>query len=82
MPKNLPLSINSYADRDVTHYACWGGRCCLNIDGDLGRSVVGASGLKLEPSGRGGHQSGRDLRMVKDGSGMEGSSTRRMTLGR
>ena len=82
MPKNLLLSINACADRDVTRYACWGGRCFLNIDGDLGRSVVGASGLKLGLSGRGGHQSRRDLRMVKDGSGMEGSLRRRITLGR
>ena len=46
---------------------------------------VGASGLELGPSGRGGPQSsrsGRDLEMVGGGSEMEGSSGRMMTSGR
>jgi len=54
----------------------------LNINGDLGRSVVGASGLELGPSGQRGPLSGRDLGIVKDGSEMEGSSIQRLTSGK
>ena len=54
----------------------------MSIDRDLGRSVVEASGLDLRPSGQGGPQSGRDLGMVKGGSGMEGSSRWRLTSGK
>ena len=54
-------------------YALWTwGRCCLSIDGDFRRSVIGASGLKLGPSGRGRSQSGRDFGMVEGGSGWKG----------
>jgi len=69
---NLSLSITSRIDRGVTRYGRGRGRCCLSVSGDLGRSIVGASGLELEPSGRGGPQSERDLGMVEGGSGMEG----------
>ena len=38
--------------------------------------------MKLEPSGRGGPQSEKDLRIVEGGSKMEGSSGWKMTWGR
>ena len=52
----------------------------MNIDRDLGRSVIGASSLELGPSDRGEPQSERDLEIVEDRSVMEGSSRWRMTL--
>ena len=53
MSKNLPLSITARADRGVTCYEGGGEKSCISIDGDHGRSAVGASGLELGPSGRG-----------------------------
>jgi len=43
MPRNLLLSIIAYIDKGVKHYEHEGGKCCMSIGGDLGRSVVGAS---------------------------------------
>ena len=54
----------------------------MNISKDLGRSVIEASGLELGPLGRGGPRSERDHGIVEDGSGMEGSSGRRITSGK
>ena len=63
----------------VTSYECGGGRCCLIVIRDLGRSACWASGLELEPSGRRAPQSGRDLKMVEDGSWIEGCSGQRIS---
>ena len=45
---------------------------------DFSGLLLRASGLKLGPSGRGGPQSGRDHEIVKDDSGMEESSGRKL----
>ena len=45
MSRNLPLSITARINRDITHYERERGRRCMSIGGDLGRFVVGASGL-------------------------------------
>ena len=51
----------------------------MSIDGDLGRYVVGASVLELGHSVGGKLRSGKDLRMIECGFGMEAFSGRRMT---
>ena len=38
--------------------------------------------MESGPSGRGGPRSGRDLKIVEDGSELEGSSGRKLTLGK
>lgn len=53
---------------------------CLNISGDFRGSVVGPSGLELGPSGWEGPRSGKDLGIMENDPGMEGSSERRTTL--
>jgi len=80
MPRNLSLSITTYIDRDITRYEHGGGRRCISINGDLGRSVVGASGLKLEPSDQRRPQSEKDLEIVEGDSNIEGSSRQTLTL--
>ena len=52
----------------------------MNISGDFGRSVVGASDLELGPSSRRGPRSEKDLGIVENDSGMEESSERGTTL--
>ena len=54
----------------------------MYIGRDLERSVVGASSLELGSSYRGGPRCGRDLKIVEDGSKMEGASGRRITSGK
>ena len=53
--------------------------CCLNIGGDLERSVFTASSLELGPSSQGGPRSEGDIKMVENGSKIEGPSRHRMT---
>ena len=65
MPRNLLLSLTVCVDKDITHYEHGRGRRCISIDGDHGRSVVGASGLELGPLGWGRSRSGKDLRVVE-----------------
>jgi len=48
----------------------------------LATSVVGDSGLELWPSSEGASRSGRNLRIVKDGSEMKRSSERKLTSGK
>ena len=55
---------------------------CLNIDGDLGHSVLGDCGLELGHSGQGGPGCGRDIEIVEDGSEVEGSSGQKLTSGK
>ena len=43
MPRNLSLFITARADRGITCYERGGGRSCISINKDHGRSVVGAS---------------------------------------
>ena len=65
MSWNLPLFIISPIDRGIISYKHGGGRRCISIDGDHGRSVAGASGSELRHSGRGRPWSGKDLREVE-----------------
>ena len=61
MSRNLSLSITARIDRGVTCYESERGRCCISINEDHGRSLVGASGLELGLSGRERPRSGKDL---------------------
>ena len=65
MSENLSLSITAPTDRGVTRYECEGGKSCISIDGDHGRSVIGPSGLELGPSGWGTPRNGKKLRVVE-----------------
>ena len=66
----------------------WGEWCCITAGGDFDGLLLRASDSELEilvilelgPSGLGGPWSGRDLKIVEDGSGMEGSLGWKMTL--
>ena len=59
MLRNLSLSITTCINKGVTCYEYGGRKRCRTIDRDLERSVVGASGSELKPSGQ------EDLRVVK-----------------
>ena len=52
MSRNLALSITVHIDRGVTRYAHGGGgRNCISIGRDYGRSVVGALSSESRPLG-------------------------------
>jgi len=53
MSGNPPLSITTHSDTCVTCFECGGGRSCISIDRGHGRSIVGALGSELGPSGFG-----------------------------
>ena len=59
MLKNLSLSITACTNWGITHYERERGRSYINIDGDHGQPVDGASGSELDLRG------GEDLRVVK-----------------
>ena len=54
----------------------------VTAGGDFSGLLLRASDSEFEPSGQGGSRSGRDLRIVEDVSGMEGSLRRRTTSGK
>ena len=61
MPKNLLVSITAYINRVITCYEHERGKRGMSIGKDLGRSIIGASGLQLGPSDQGKPQSEKDL---------------------
>jgi len=65
MSWNLPLFIISPIDRGIISYEHGGGRRCISIDGDHGRSIIGSSGSELGPSDRGSPRSEKDLGEVE-----------------
>ena len=64
MQRNLPLSLTGRADRVIAHYEHGGEWSCINVSGDQ-RFIVGASGLKLNPSERRGPRSGENSEEVR-----------------
>ena len=62
MLENLSLSVTARADKNITRHN-------IIIDGDDGRSFIGASGSELGPSGQGRSRSGEDLEKVTTWNG-------------